>query len=114
MLSFTSFTSFDELRRLQDYLVLSLQTGGPDPESDPIRCLGMLRVEGREIVNRSYTYLDPGAVPAGDTTPVLQPERLAASLSKLLPGSVLVVSDGDLAFLQTLLADTKAAGEVCS
>ena len=67
MLSFTSFTSFDELRRLQDYLVLSLQTGGPDPASDSIRCLGMLRVEGREIVNRSYTYLDPAAVPPPGT-----------------------------------------------
>ena len=81
MLSFTSFPSFDELRQLQNYLVLSLQTGGPDPETDPIRCLGMLRVEGREIVNRSHTYLDPEAVPVGDTTPVLRPERLAASLS---------------------------------
>ena len=73
----------------------------------------MLRVEGREIVNRSHTYLDPEAVPAGDARPVLRPERLAASLAKLLPGSVLVVSDGDLAFLQALLADNRAAGEVC-
>lgn len=113
MLSFTSFPSFDELRQLQNYLVLSLQTGGPDPETDPIRCLGMLRVEGREIVNRSHTYLDPEAVPVGDTTPVLRPERLAASLAKLLPGSVLVVSDGDLAFLQALLASTEASGAVC-
>ena len=113
MLSFTSFTSFDELRRLQDYLVLSLQTGGPDPASDSIRCLGMLRVEGREIVNRSYTYLDPEAVPPGDRTPVLSGARLAASLGRLLPGSVLIVSEEDLAFLEALLADSGAEGEVC-
>ena len=113
MLSYTRFSSFDELRQLQDYLVLSLQTTGPDPEADQIRCLGMLRVAGREIVNRSYTYLDASAVPEGDDTPVLSPEQLAPSLARLLPGSVLAVSDRDLAFLQRLLSADDASGEVC-
>ena len=59
MITFAEITSSKTLRRIKNYLLLDLETTGPDPELDSIIELGMVRVTDGEIVNRAKTLVNP-------------------------------------------------------
>ena len=114
MITYNELTSPQAIAQLRDYLVLALRTTGPDPVSDRIFQLGMLRVEDGEIVNRNSTLIDPGVpIPAelseltgitdADAARGLLYPQMAASLAKLLLDGVVAADEEALGFVRTML-----------
>lgn len=123
MIHFTEITSLKTIRSLRDYLVLGLETTGPDPEADRILELGMVRVADGEVVNRAGTLVSPGmpippevteATGISDLVVASAPgyEQMADSLAGLLAGGVLITDKADLRFLRALLEGSESEGEI--
>lgn len=114
MLTYNELTSPQAIAALRDYLVLALRSTGPDPASDRVFQLGMLRVQGGQIVNRNSALIDPGLpIPAElteltgvsdeDAQGGLHYSQMAASLAKLLQDGVVVADEEALGFVRHML-----------
>lgn len=123
MITFAEITSSKTLRRIKNYLLLDLETTGPDPELDSIIELGMVRVTDGEIVNRAKTLVNPEtAIPPEATalTGITDADvaaaptyvQMAASLSDLLIGEVVVAEKAHMGFVRTLLEESEYSGEI--
>lgn len=122
MLTYYELTSPQALAALREYLVLALRSTGPDPASDRVFQLGMLRVEGGQIFNRNSALIDPGVpIPAElteltgvsdrDAAGGLRYSQMAASLAKLLHDGVVVADEEALGFVRHMLEDEGFAGK---
>ena len=116
MITYYEMNAPQEIAALRSYLVLALQTTGPDPSRDRIFQLGMLRVEDGEIVNRNSTLINPGVPVPEELTELtgirdedvsggLRYSQMAASLARLLPGSVVVADEEALGFVRGMLEE---------
>ena len=123
MITFAEITSSKTLRRIKNYLLLDLETTGPDPELDSIIELGMVRVTDGEIVNQARTLINPEtAIPPevtaatgiadGDVASAPTYVQMAASLSNLLIGEVVVAEKTHMGFIRTLLEESEYSGEI--
>ncbi len=121
MIRYNELTSRQAIGGLRDYLVLALRSTGPDPASDRIFQLGMLRVENGEIVNRNSTLIDPGMpIPAAiaeetgitdaDAARGLSYPQMAGSLAKLLLDGVVIADEDALGFVRTMLEENGFGG----
>ena len=59
MVSCRELVTLKEIGRIKDYLLLDLETTGPDPDKDAIYELGMIRVMDDRVVNRARTFANP-------------------------------------------------------
>ena len=114
MLTYYELTSPQALAALRDYLVLALRGTGPDPSSDRVFQLGMLRVADGQIVNRNSALIDPGVpippelseltgVSDEDAHGGLRYSQMAASLAKLLQDGVVIADEEALGFVRHML-----------
>ena len=122
MLTYNELTSPQAIAALRDYLVLALRSTGPDPASDRVFQLGMLRVEDGQIVNRNSALIDPGLpIPAElkeltgvsdeDAKGGLRYSQMAASLARLLQDGVVVADEEALGFVRHMLEGEGFAGK---
>ena len=123
MITCTEITAREELLSIADYLLLSIECTGPDPDRDRIFELGMLRAEGDEIINRASTLIDP-EVPlseeAAERTGVTWEDlagampyaQIAPSVCKLLTESVVAADPTQLAFVRKMLEEQGCGGEI--
>ncbi|MBO6040692.1 MAG: hypothetical protein J6P58_05735 [Oscillospiraceae bacterium] len=122
MLTYYELTSPQALAALRDYLVLALRSTGPDPASDRVFQLGMLRVEDGQIVNRNSALIDPGVPIPTELTELtgvsdeaahggLRYSQMAASLAKLLQDGVVVADEEALGFVRHMLEGEGFAGK---
>ena len=123
MITCTEITAREELLSIADYLLLSIECTGPDPDRDRSFELGMLRAEGDEIINRASTLIDP-EVPlseeAAERTGVTWEDlagampyaQIAPSVCKLLTESVVAADPTQLAFVRKMLEEQGCGGEI--
>ena len=123
MISFVEIRSSKTLRRMKNYLLLEVETTGPDPELDSIIELGMLRVTDGQIANRASTRINPETpippeateatgISNADVAGALSYAQIAPSIAKLLLGEVVVARPAALQFVRTLLEECEFSGEI--
>ncbi|MBR1456866.1 MAG: SH3 domain-containing protein [Oscillospiraceae bacterium] len=123
MVTCKEITSWKRIEEIGDYLLLDLETTGPDPERDRIVELGMVRVTDGEIVNKACTLINPEIpIPAeaaartgisdGDVAGALTYGQIASSIANLLFGKVAAAERVHMDFIRTLLEEEGCSGEI--
>ena len=125
MVTCTRITSVEQIRRIQDYIVLDVKATGRDPKVDQILEIGMARVSGGRLVNTAGTYINPEmpiplratritGIRDQDVADAFTYEKIAPSIANLLLGTVVVAHDADtdMWFIKALLEQNGYSGEI--
>lgn len=123
MVKCTELLSHREIRRIRDYLVLDMETTGPDPDLERILALGMVRVSAGEVVNTNSTLVNPqipipveasraAGIRDADVARAPTYAQLAPSIFALLKDAVVVADAADMDFVASMLEEAGCKGEL--
>ena len=107
MVSFEEIGTLKELRQVDAYYILNMETTGADPKQDRISRVGMLQVSGGEVVRKAGVTVREDPVD-GESTEA----QLAENFGRLLPDAVVLAEKKDLAFLKALLENNGQSGQI--
>ena len=107
MVSFAEIGTLKELRQVDAYYILNMETTGADPKQDRISRVGMLQVSGGEVVRKAGVTVREDPVD-GESTEA----QLAENFGRLLPDAVVLAEKKDLAFLKALLENNGQSGQI--
>ena len=118
-------SSREEIEQITDYIALTIETTGRQPETDRIIEIGMVQVAGDRVVNKASTYIDPEMPIPGDATLIsgitdedvagaANYETIAPSIANLVLGAVVISPRKytDMLFLTAMLNDAGYDGQI--